>query len=133
VTIGSTGSGVTNDPAVGVSEEGGRTAFIDNRDPNRPLSRYNKIRLLLTEGNIPVQETWEPPDIPELPEDRFFEVSREFANRPDLISLMFYGTEQLYWVIAYANSMTEPYAQTTVNKVLRIPDRENLFQSVLAV
>lgn len=110
----------------------GKTEFITSKEPNRPLSRYNKSRLLLNQDSIPILESWDPPDIPELPEDRFFEVRREHAHRPDLISLMFYGTEQLYWVIAYANQLIDPFAETVVGLKLRIPDRENLFNTVLA-
>lgn len=113
------------------SEEDGRTKFLENTDPNRPLSRYNKIRLLVREDNIPVQESWDVIEIPELAEDRFFQVTRPFAHRPDIISLLFYGTEQLYWVIAFANFMIDPFAETVTNKRLRIPDPENLFTSVL--
>lgn len=108
------------------------TKYLDNKEPNRPLSRYNKIRLLLNDDNIPVQETWDALDIPELPQDRLFKVTREVAHRPDLISLDYYGTEKLYWVIAYANKLTDPFAETIVGLQLRIPDRENIFQTVLA-
>jgi len=114
--------------------------YIKNKEPNRPLSRYNKIRLLLTKQDpdtssdaVAVQESWDAPEIPELPQDTFFEVGPAFINRPDLISLAVYGTGQLYWVIAYANQMTDPFAQTIQGLKLRIPDRENLFKSVLAV
>jgi hypothetical protein len=115
------------------SEEGGRTKFLDNEDINRPLSRYNKIRLLIREDNIPIQESWDKVEIPELSEDRFFQVTRPFAHRPDIISLIHYGTEQLYWVIAFANGMIDPFAETITNKRLRIPDPDNLFTSVLVV
>jgi len=111
----------------------GRTSYIENNDPNRPLSRYNKIRLLLDANGVPVQETWDHIDIQELPEDRFFEVTAEYAHRPDLISLYFYGTEQLYWVIAYVNGLIDPFAETVVGLKFRIPDQSNLFQTVLAV
>lgn len=113
---------------------------VKNKEPNRPLSRYNKIGLILTKDElrvsleaVAVQESWDPPSIPELPQDTFFEVGPAYINRPDLISLAVYGTEQLYWVIAYANKMTDPFAQTRQGLKLRIPDRENLFQSILAV
>jgi hypothetical protein len=114
-----------------INEEGGRTKFLDAQEITRPLSRYNGIRMLLTDNNIPIQETLDPFDIPELEEDRFFEVTQEFAHRPDLISLKFYGTLQLYWVIAYANDMIDAFAETYTGRRLRIPDRENVFQTIL--
>lgn len=109
----------------------GKTVFLESTEPSRPLSRYNSLRLLLNDNKIPVQETWEMDEIDESPNDRYFEVTGEFEHRPDLISLMYYGTEQLYWVIAFANAMTEPFAQTKVGLRLRIPDRETVFQTIL--
>lgn len=109
----------------------GKTVFIDSTEPNRPLSRYNNIRLLLNSDRIPVQETWEMEELVTSDRDQFFEVTAEYAHRPDLISLEFYGTEQLYWVIAFVNHMTEPFAQTLVGLRLRIPDRETIFQNML--
>jgi hypothetical protein len=112
-------------------DEQGKTVFIDNTEPNRPLSRYNGIRLLLNANRIPVQETWEMDEIEENEGDSYFEVTAEYAHRPDLISLLFYGTEQFYWVIAFANKLMEPFAQTIVGLRLRIPDRETVFQTIL--
>jgi hypothetical protein len=115
-----------------INEEGGRTKFLEQQEITRPLSRYNGIRLLLTDGHIPIQETWDALDIPELEVDRYFEVTQEFAHRPDLISRKFYGTEQLYWVIAYVNDMVDAFAETYTGRRLRIPDRENVFETILA-
>lgn len=112
-------------------DEQGKTVFLENTEPSRPLSRYNNIRLLLNSERIPVQETWEMEEIEENERDRYFEVTAEFAHRPDLISLYFYGTEQLYWVIAFVNKLSEPFAQTQVGLRLRIPDRDTVFQSIL--
>lgn len=114
------------------SEANGRTLFVENTKPSQPLSRYNKIRMLLREDGIPVQETFDRPDIVTSSADRFFEVTQPFVNRPDLVSRLYYGTEQLYWVIALANDMIDPFIETTVGKQLRIPDRDTLFTTVLA-
>lgn len=115
-----------------LKEDGqGKTVFIENNEPSRPLSRYNNIRLLLNANRIPVQETWDLDEIAENDRDSYFEVTAEFEHRPDLISKQFYGTEQLYWVVAFANNMTEPFAQTIVGCKLRIPDRDTVFQTIL--
>jgi len=112
--------------------------YIENKDPNRPLSRYNKIRFLLSAEDeyndipaYPIQETWDPPTIPILPQDRYVEVLPEWEHRPDLIAYTYYGNEQLYWVIAYANGLVDPFAETYIGRRLRIPDRENLFHDTL--
>ena len=113
------------------STEEGKTKFLDEKEPDRPLSRYNNLRLLLNQDSIPIIESWDPIELEELPEDRFYEVTAPLAHRPDLISKIYYGTEQLYWVIARVNGMVDPFAETTVGKKLRIPDRDNLFHTIL--
>lgn len=112
--------------------------YIENTDINRPLSRYNKIKLLLTKQDkystiqpAAIQESWSPPNIPVLPNDRYIEVLAEWDHRPDLISDEFYGTLHLYWVIAYANGMIDPFAETYIGRRIRIPDGENLYRDVL--
>ena len=110
----------------------GKTSFITSPEPNRPLSRYNRIRLLLNQNKIPIQESWDNPEIAEVAEDQYFVVTAPYAHRPDLISLKYYGISQLYWVIARANKMIDPFGETLVDKKLRIPDRDYVFQTVLA-
>jgi hypothetical protein len=78
-----------------------------------------------------LENTDDKDTIEELASDRFFEVTREFAYRLDLISLKFYGTLYLYWVLARVNNLVDPFADTVVGLRLRIPDRENLFQKIL--
>lgn len=107
------------------------TPYITSKEPNRPLSRYNSSRNLMNDDGLVVQQSWDVPEIPVMESDRYFEVTVEFKHRPDLISLKYYGTEQLYWVIAAANDMTDPFAETTVGKKLRVPDRDYVFQTLL--
>jgi hypothetical protein len=110
----------------------GKTQFLNNKEPNISLSRYNKIRLLLNDESIPIQETWDKPNIQLDATDAYFEVTEEYAYRPDLISLKYYGTEQLYWIIGIANNMEDAFAQTYVGAKLRIPNRDYVFNSLLA-
>lgn len=100
--------------------------YLENKDPDRPLSRYNKIRLLIDSNGNPIQETWDSIDLEELPTDRYTKVKPEWEHRPDLIALEFYGNLQLFWVIAYANEMTDPFAETYIDRQIRIPDLEAL-------
>lgn len=115
-----------------MADHSDRTEFLRTEEPFQPLSRYNKTRLYLNKDNVPVQESWDPPVIPVLETDHYYEVVPETEHRPDLISLLFYGTEQLYWVIAYANGMVDPFAETRTRMRLRIPNSDYLFQNVLA-
>lgn len=128
---------IASDSAVYKEED--TVTYIQNRDPNRPLSRYNKIRFLLSKkdnlNNIeayPIQETWDPLTIAEYSTDSYLEVPPEFDHRPDLIARKYYGNEHLYWIIAYANKMIDPFAETYIGRKLILPSRETIFQDILA-
>ena len=105
--------------------------YIENREEDRPLSRYNKIRLYVDPDANMVQESWDQPDIPERSDDVFHEVQPGEDHRPDLVAERYYNAPELYWVIAYANEMSDPFAETTAGLRIRIPNRDNLFQMVL--
>ena len=107
------------------------TVFLTNTEPNNPLSRYNKLRVLLGVADIPVLETLDPVTITELPTDTYIEVKPEWANRPDLIALEYLGYLELWWVIGAANDMVDPFAQCGAGVSIRIPDYDNLFTEVL--
>jgi len=105
--------------------------YIDNKDPNRSLSRYNNIKLFVGIEGYAVQETWDNPEIPERNDDTFHVVEAGEEYRPDLISLKYYSTSKLYWVIGVANNMIDPFAETTPGMRLRIPNRDYLFTTIL--
>lgn len=105
--------------------------YIENTDPNRPLSRYNKIRLYVGKDDYVVQESWDNPEIPERNDDSWHEVGPGEDHRPDLVALLYYGSAELYWVLAAANKMIDPFAETVIGYRMRIPNRENLFATIL--
>jgi hypothetical protein len=102
--------------------------FITNPDTGRPTSRYNLIRLYVNQESRMVQESWDRYPIKDQPEDTFHEVKAPEAHRPDLLALTYYGDMNLYGIIAQANKMMEPFAETTVGKKLRIPNPTYVFQ-----
>jgi len=53
--------------------------------------------------------------------DRTYVVPAHQENRLDLISNAFYGTPELWWVIADANNMSDPMTATPAGTQLRIP------------
>jgi hypothetical protein len=59
-------------------------------------------------------------------------VPAKYEFRPDLISFVHYGTPQLWWVITQVNEIFHPAKELTANKLLKIPNQEQLF-SLLAV
>ena len=65
--------------------------------------------------------TWEPIVIPNSPSDRYITITEAMAGRIDLVSYEFYGTPELWWIIAEANGIAFPPDDLAVGDVLRIP------------
>ena len=81
-----------------------------------------------------VFEQWE---VPRTDEDKYYEV-RAGLQRLDHISLEFYGTPRLWWLIALANDIMYPWKELEVGTLLRIPDLGTLhaqgyFEGILDV
>jgi len=62
------------------------------------------------------------PSYPEGPEDTYYVIEKYLAGRPDLISLKFYGTTKLWWVIAKENNIEHPVRDLDSGITVRIPD-----------
>lgn len=58
--------------------------------------------------------------------DRQIEVTQAMAGRLDKIAYDFFGSEQLWWVIADLNPSLDPVAGVEVGVVLRIPTQDRL-------
>lgn len=58
--------------------------------------------------------------------DTLYTVTEPGSSRFDLISNMFYGTCQLWWVIARVNNIMDPLLGVAPGTVLRIPTRDRL-------
>lgn len=105
--------------------------YVRNDDPAHPLSRYEKIRLYIDRNGNMVQASMDPLQVPFRDDDVYHEVLPQEDHRPDLIALRYYGSSQLYWVVASANMMTDPFADTTAGSILRLPTPEHVFQEIL--
>jgi len=44
------------------------------------------------------------------------------VGQPDQISYIYYGQEQLWWIITLYNGLVDPISELTVGRVLHIPD-----------
>jgi hypothetical protein len=90
-------------------------------------SRYRKQRLIEVDG-ITSQETWDPSSMfPESDGDLRHLVSDTEAYRIDLIAHKYYGDQYLWWVIAVANGIVDPFRDLSNHEnatptILRIPD-----------
>lgn len=60
------------------------------------------------------------------PTDVLYTVPNGGEGRLDLISQQFYGTPELWWVLALVNNLVDPLVGFVANTVIRIPKRERL-------
>jgi len=74
------------------------------------------------EPDFAVCEKW---SVPRTEMDQFYEVKMGL-QRLDLISHRYYGTPFLYWLIALANDIQEPWEELPIGTLLRIPNLEHL-------
>ena len=94
--------------------------------PQNRTSRYRNLdRLLDDESNLYV-ETAEPVKVPTSPTDTFHIVTKKDENRLDLISWQYYGNSLLWWVIAEASDIVDPF-DVPRDTVLRVPDKSTIF------
>lgn len=66
-------------------------------------------------------------DIPTNPSDRIHTVSLEDRGRLDIISFMYYRTSLLWWLIAEANNIYDPFQVIDTGTQLRIPSIDTLY------
>nr|DAY14378.1 MAG TPA: baseplate wedge protein [Caudoviricetes sp.] len=84
------------------------------------MSRYVNLYRVKDEGYREMIETQDKIIIPRTLGDRIYEVEKEVENRLDLVSYKFYKTSRLWWVIAYASHIDNPF-NIPVGTNLRIP------------
>lgn len=60
------------------------------------------------------------------PTDVLYTVPQAGEGRLDLISQQFYGTPELWWVLALVNNLIDPLVGFTASQVIRIPKKERL-------
>lgn len=118
-----------------------RTSFIDsmevdNRDEFVPSSRYKNAkyfrRTIPNIGQRLEPETWTPPSIPVSDNDLFTEIQAGEVGRLDLVASRVYRLEGLWWVIAFANDIIDPFEEATVGRKLRYPPFETVATAVLS-
>ncbi len=65
--------------------------------------------------------TFTPTDIPLDPTDHLYVVEAGDVGRPDVIAYKIYKTPELYWVILWINSISDPFEGIFVGMTLRLP------------
>jgi hypothetical protein len=91
-----------------------------------PEDRYRKHRRYIDDNGNEVQETYDDIEITEKPADYYHSVETGEENKLDLIASRYYNNESLWWVIAEASGIDDPF-NVPVGTVLRIPDMSTLY------
>jgi nucleoid-associated protein YgaU len=90
------------------------------------VSRYKNLYRLLNDKDEEYIESYDKITIPKNKTDTFHVVTKADENRLDLISFNYYNTPLLWWVIAEASDITDPF-NVPINTVLRIPNKQSLY------
>jgi len=96
----------------------------------RRTSRLNFSRLVTLGGSNVV--SWEMPEYPAINEgqdDILYQVQQE--DRIDLLAQRFYGTPELWWVIAVANGLALLPNDLRPYSTIRVPSNNRVFNSIL--
>lgn len=102
--------------------------YIKNQNyEDQDQSRY-KIYRQIGQGKDSYLETFNQREIPETDEDIYYIVPQSDENRLDLVAYRYYNDASLWWVIAIANKIIDPFV-VSVGQVLRIPSVTSIYSS----
>jgi len=95
---------------------------VDDKLLSDDKSRYYGLKFL--ESAVVTDSLWiesfERKEIPESDNDLYIEFQK--GDRLDLLSFHYYGTSRLWWAIAIANNIQNPFKEIKPGTMIRIPD-----------
>ena len=89
-------------------------------------SRYNSTTLFNVEG-ILFFNTWNKKKYTVTGNEQYYEVKASDAGRIDLVAFNLYGDVSLWWLLAYANGIIDPFVEIPVGTRLLVPLRNEVF------
>ena len=96
-------------------------------------SRYRAHKVIEV-NSVGSMETWDPPTIPLSNNDKFYRITPTIGWRLDLLADYYYGDQNLWWVIAFANGIVDPFADLNTPPdppfFIRIPDPATVFNKL---
>jgi len=94
------------------------------------VSRYQNVLCIEDDLSVKYHETFPKFEIEKSDQDIYYKVETKNENRLDIISNIAYNTPRLWWVIAMANDIVDPF-KVPVDTILRIPDLSVLYNEVM--
>lgn len=92
-------------------------------------SRYRRAKVAMVNG-VPTIVSRRKRWTEKRPDDVFHTV--RYGEELDEIAHRIYGTGELWWVIAEANGIADPFEPLEPGRVLRCPSVQTVFEEVLA-
>ena len=89
------------------------------------ISRYSIYRQIIDSNNDTYLETVNQTPVAESNLDKYHEVEQNEENRLDIIANKYYGSPDLWWVIAMGNNIIDPFI-VKVGDIIRIPNLTSL-------
>lgn len=83
-------------------------------------SRHSNTTLIEDSGEV-FRNTYELKDLSERSDDLYTQVKGKEVGRLDLVALRMYNDPKLYWIIAEANDIIDPFTEVIEGLALRIP------------
>lgn len=97
-------------------------------DSKNHFDRYRNCKILVDkETGERLLSTREIDSIVEYPTDYYHRVESHEVDRLDLIAHKYYKNPLLWWVIAQANDIHDPFIALEPGTLLRIPSLESLY------
>jgi len=94
-------------------------------------SRYKNTDIFQGSDGAYYYGVWNVPKIDEQPQDVYYTVQAGEPRRLDKIAYNQYGNYLLWWIIALANNIADPFTELEVGQVIRIPYLPYIYSKVL--
>jgi len=90
------------------------------------LSRYASSDVFNAGGSL-ILNTFDVSLYSSTGDEQYYEVKSEDENRLELIAYKLYGDATLWWLLAYANGIIDPFTEISIGTRLLIPRKEEVF------
>ena len=98
---------------------------VTNNDPYLATSRYKGSkyyqRVIAGVGTYVEPEIWKAPEVPDAANDLYTEVLAGEEGRLDLVAMRIYRHDSLWWILALANNIIDPFEEVTAGMQVRYP------------
>lgn len=100
--------------------------YSENNEYKATDSRYKILRKITDDTDTSYLETQNQRFVPNDPGDTYYKVGHAETNRLDIIANTCYGNYTLWWAIALANEIIDPFS-VPEGSILRIPSLTSLY------